>query len=92
MNVTPLDPPFFLKKKNIYLFLAALGLHCCAWAFFLVEASGAILALAFYCGAFSCGVLALGTWASAVAVHGLNCPMAYGVFPIQGSNLCPLSW
>ena len=24
---------FFLKNKFIYLFLAALGLCCCAWAF-----------------------------------------------------------
>ena len=29
---------------------------------------------------------------SAVAAHGLSCPMACGIFPDQGSNLCPLHW
>ena len=45
-----------------------------------------------------------GTWVSAVAaprlqsagsvvvVHGLTCPMRHGIFPDQGSNLCPLHW
>ena len=27
-----------------------------------------------------------------VLVHGLNCPMACGIFPDQGLNLCPLHW
>ena len=27
---------------------------------------------------------------SVVWVHGLNCPMVYGIFPSQGSNQCPL--
>ena len=31
-------------------------------------------------------------WASAVAVHGLSCPMAREIFPDQGLNLRPLHW
>ena len=27
---------------------------------------------------------------SVAVVHGLSCPMAYGIFPDQGSNPCPL--
>ena len=29
---------------------------------------------------------------SVVVVHGLSCSVAYGVFPDQGSNPCPLHW
>ena len=38
-----------------------------------------------------CGVRALGGQASVVVAHGL-CSMAYGIFPEQGLNLCPLHW
>ena len=32
-------------------------------------------------------------WAfSVVVAQGLSCPKACGVFPDQGSNLCPLHW
>ena len=31
-----------------------------------------------------------GKWTSAVAAHQLGCPLARGIFPDQGSNLCPL--
>ena len=31
-----------------------------------------------------------GTWASVVMAHGLGCSVARGIFPDQGSNLCPL--
>ena len=30
--------------------------------------------------------------ASLVSAHGLSCPTACGIFPDQGSNLCPLPW
>ena len=33
-----------------------------------------------------------GMQASVVVVHGLDCPMACGIFPDQGLNLCPLHW
>ena len=29
---------------------------------------------------------------SVVMEHELSCPMACGIFPDQGSNLCPLFW
>ena len=31
-----------------------------------------------------------GAWASVVAVHGLSCPKACGIFLDQGLNRCPL--
>ena len=56
-------------------------------------------------GGFSrCGAQALGTQASAavapelwstgsiVVVHGLSCPTAYGIFPLQGSDACLPRW
>ena len=36
-----------------------------------------------------CGLKSTG---SVVVAHGLSCPMACGIFPDQGSNLCPLPW
>ena len=54
----------------IYLLLAALGLHCCTWAFFSCSEQGLFSsfgAQAFHCGGFSCcGAQALGTRASVV--------------------------
>ena len=37
---------------------------------------------------------ARGLWSagSVAVVHGLSCSMAYGIFPDQGSNPCPLHW
>ena len=29
---------------------------------------------------------------SVVVAHGLSCSAAYGIFPDQGSNPCPLHW
>ena len=55
-------------------------------------------------GFSSCRAWALGTWAAVVVAHGLlstdsvvmehglSCPMARGIFPEKGSNLCPLFW
>ena len=37
-----------------------------------------------------CGAQAPGMRASVVVAHGLSCSMAYGIFPDQGSNPCPL--
>ena len=62
---------------------------------------GAVLGLALHHLGFSCGdrrllsschaqlLLAV---ASLVAEHGLSCSTACGIFPDQGSNLCPLHW
>ena len=66
----------FFFYEFIYLFLAALGLHCCAWAFPLVAASAGYSccgARASHCGGFSCcGARALGLWASVVVACGLS--------------------
>ena len=32
------------------------------------------------------------TWALAVVVHGLSCPVACDIFSDQGWNPCPLHW
>ena len=45
------------------------------------------------CGSFSCcGVWALGGSGSVLVAHGLSYSKAWGIFPDQGSNLCPLHW
>ena len=60
----------------MYLFLAALGLHCCAWAFSSCGERGATLRCgvwASHYGGFSCcGAWALGMWASVVVARGLS--------------------
>ena len=38
------------------------------------------------------GFSSCGAWASLVVAHGLSCSAACGIFPDQGSNLCPLHW
>ena len=73
--------------KFNFLFLAALGLHCCAWAF---SSCGK---WASHCGGFSCcRAWTPGALASAAVAHRLSCPVACGIFPDQGSNPCPLNW
>ena len=66
----------FFKNKFIYLFLAALGLCCCTWAFsscgergllFLVV-RGLLIVVASLCF----GARSLGAWASVVVAHGLS--------------------
>ena len=77
-----------------WVFVAAHGLS-------LGAASGAYSSL--WCAGFSLRWLLL-LWllllwlagsraqASVVAVHGLSCSAACGIFPDQGSNPCPLHW
>ena len=79
-------PTYFLKFPS---FLAALGLRCSLWA----SSSCGKQGLPWSCGTWtSLGVRALGCAGSAVAVHGLSCPTACGVFPDQGLNPCSLYW
>ena len=60
----------------IFLFLAALGLHCCVQAFLWLQRAGVTLhrgAQASHWGGFSCcGAWALGMRASVVVAHGLG--------------------
>ena len=59
---------FFLIFYLFYfLFLSALGLRCCVWAFSSCGAQAS------HCSAFSCwGAQALGAWASLVVARGLS--------------------
>ena len=78
------------------LFLAVLGLCCCVWAFSLVAARRGYSLLR--CAGFSLRWLLLlrSTGSrhagSVVVAHGLSCSTACGIFPDQGSNMCPLHW
>ena len=80
----------------IYLFLAALGLHCCAWAFSSCGEQGPLFAavhrLLIVVATLCCGAQALGARASVVVAHRLSCSVACGIFPDQGLNPCPLHW
>ena len=98
----------FLINLFIYLYLAVLGLRCCVQAFSSCGEWGATLrcsARASYCHGFCCCrapalgarasvVVARRLWSagSVVVAHGLSCSTACGIFPDQGSNLCPLHW
>ena len=96
---------FFLKN---YLFLAALGLRCCARAFSSCGERGllfvavrrlliVVASLVAEHGLQARGLQQL--WLSGSRVQaqqlwrtGLSCSAACGIFPDQGSNPCPLHW
>ena len=67
---------YFLINLLIYLFLAALGLRCYAWAssscgergLLFIAVHGLLIAVAGLC----CGARALGVWALVVAARGLS--------------------
>ena len=66
---------FFFKINIFILFLAALGLRCCTWAFsscgerglLFIAVRRLLIAVASHCGAWS-----LGAWASVVVARGLS--------------------
>ena len=72
-----------------------LGLHCCArvssicgeWGLLFVVAHGLLLVVASL-------IVEHGSRCSSsvVVARGLSCPVAYGIFPDQGVNPCPLHW
>ena len=66
----------FFLNYFIYLFLAALGLHCRVWVFLQLRQAGTTLhcgAQYSHCGGFSCcGAWAQGAWASEVVAHRLS--------------------
>ena len=71
----------------LWVFLDAFS-SCSKWG--LLSSWGA---LASHCGGLSCcRAAAHGARTSAVVVHRFSCPEARGIFPDQGSNLCPLLW
>ena len=75
---------FFLYTfllKNIYLYLAVLGLHCCVQAFSSCSAQVS------HCGGFSfCRAQPLGYAAFSSTVDRLSCPAGCGIFLDQRSN------
>ena len=77
----------------IYLYLAALDPHCCTRAFSNCGKLGlrcSCVARTSHCERFShCKAEALGCAVSVVVAHGLSYLEAHGIFPDQGSNLCP---
>ena len=81
---------------SFFLFLAALGVRCCAWTF----SSGGEWGLLSNCGAeashsdgFSCCTpQGLEPSSSLVVAYRLICPTAYGIFLDQGLNPCSLHW
>ena len=64
--------------------MAALGLHCCTWAFsscgewgpLFIAVCGLLIAVTSRCRAW-----APGTWASVVVAHELSRPAAHGILP-----------
>ena len=79
----------------LFIYLAALGLCCCAQAFFGCTREGysCCSARASLYGGFSCcGAQALAHSASVVVAYGLSCSAACGIFLDQGLNLCLLHW
>ena len=46
----------------------------------------------YYSGFSCCRARVLEHEDSVAMAHGLNCPAGCGIFPDQGSNLCPLHW
>ena len=87
---------FFLFLKNIFknttLFLALLGLRCCARGLSLAGGSSLVVAggLLFAVAPLVAEHRLWGTWASVVVALGFSCPLARGIFADQGSNQCPL--
>ena len=83
-------------KKNVYLFLAVLGLHHFAWALPCCSKQGLLSGCstqASHCSGFSC----YGTWAvecegSVVVVDGFSELASHEIFLNQGSNWCLLHW
>ena len=83
-------------SSDLYVFMAALGLHCCSRAFSSCGERGllfvAVCRLLLAVASLVTEHWLLGAWASVVVVHGLSCSTACGIFPDQGSNPCPLPW
>ena len=89
----------FLKmasfKKIIYLFLCIIY-GCAGSSLLLVGGLSLIAESRGYSVVAMCGLLSWSTGSryvgSVAVVHGLSCSTICGVFPDQGSKLCPLHW
>ena len=87
----------FVAARRLPLVVASGGyslLQCAGfslWWLLLLQSTGSRSA-----GFSSCGTHAQQLWrslqSSVVVAHGLSCSVACGIFPDQGSKLCPLHW
>ena len=86
-----------------FYLLTVLGLHCCTGFFSgysLAEVCGLLIVVASPVEehrpqgmwASAAAVPGLQSTGSVVVVHALSCPVACGIFPDQGSNLCLPHW
>ena len=80
----------------MYLFMAGLGLHCFLQSFSSCSERGLLsncgMWASHYSGFSCCREWALGRLWSIIVAHGISCPVACGIFPDQGLNLCTLHW
>ena len=88
---------FFFNLLFIYLFLCLAALGLCFWArAFLVAAIGGHCSSRCMGLSLSRPLLLRSTGSSragsVVVAHRPSCFAAYGIFPDQGSNPCPLHW
>ena len=96
---------FACNFKKCCLCLAALGPLCGMWAFSGCGAQATHCSDFSCCEAWTLGhagfsicrawaqsLWFLGSGAQTQRAHKLSCPKACGIFPGQGSNLCPLPW
>ena len=70
------------------LFLAVLGLCCCAQSSLVVPAGYSLLR----CAGFSLRSTGSTCAGSVAGAPGLSSPVARGIFPSQGLNQSPLHW
>ena len=97
LNFVPLFFKVFCLSLYVFicLFVAVLGLHCCAWAFSSCSKWGSSSWCTDVLCCFSCGARALATRASVAAAHRLRSrgtralvSVACGIFPAQGLPAC----
>ena len=89
----------FIMKRVVLFFIFIFGctsLRCCAQAFSSCGEQGLLFSCCVQAyhdsGFFCCKAQAPGCAGSVAAGCRLSCPEACGVFPEQGSKLCPLHW
>ena len=94
---------FFFKINYLFLFLAVLGLRCCAWAFsscgeqglLFVAVRGLLIAVASLVAEHGLqvpGLQQLWHMGSVVVAHGLSCSVACGGLPGPGLKPMSLHW
>ena len=95
--VTPPDlPPLFFFKLYLFIYFWLCWVFVSVRGLSLVAASGGHSSSQCAGLSLSRPLLLRSTRSrragSVVVVHGFSCSVACGIFPDQGSNLCPLHW